>query len=108
MANYRDRKLLDLAHKVNVCQNCACYVAHGCEPAHANGIEHGKGQGIKSHDNLHAALCHDCHAWYDYGIGTSPCGCYDSLSNDKLDMWNRAHKKTFTLYFQNGWIGVTK
>lgn len=102
--NNRSRKLLDLAHTVNECQNCGRYCIDGCEPAHENGLEAGKGFGIKSQDNRHAALCHDCHAWYDQGGGRSPCG--DWPVDQKQFMWDRAHKRTFDLYWQRGLLKV--
>lgn len=95
--NNRSRKLLDLAHRVTECQNCGRFCPEGCEPAHENGIEAGKGFGIKSHDNRHAALCHDCHAAYDQGPATYA---------EKAEMWDRAHKRTFDLYWRNGWLRV--
>ncbi len=98
MANVRNRKLLDLAHKVAVCTACGRYMLHGCEPAHENGIRAGKGFGIKSHDNRHAAMCHDCHVSYDQGNTMSKA--------EKAEMWNEAHKETFTLYWANGWLSV--
>ncbi len=101
--NYRNRKLLDLAHNIARCTNCDAFCS-GCEPAHENGVEAGKGFGIKAHDNRHAALCHACHAWYDQGRGSDPTGCYDGTKPDKADMWNRAHKRTFDLYWGQGWL----
>ena len=104
----RDRALLDLAHGLHDCTNCGRYVVEGLEPAHENSIEAGKGFGIKGQDHRHAGLCHDCHAWLDQGKGVDPSGCYDGTKPDKCDMWNRAHKRTFDLYWQLGWIQVTR
>ncbi len=103
MANHRNRKLLDLAHRINDCTNCGRW-SEGCEPAHENGIEAGKGFGIKSHDHRHAALCHACHAWLDQGSGDDPSGDWCFL--DKAEMWNRAHKRTYDIYWGNGWLTV--
>lgn len=106
MSNNRSRKLLDLAHRVEECMNCGRY-SPGCEPAHENGIAAGKGQSIKSHDHRHAALCHECHAFYDVGCnGLDPSGLYGITGDDKAEMWNRAHKRTFDLYWANGWLKV--
>lgn len=102
--NNRSRRLLDLAHRVTECQNCGRFSPDGCEPAHENGIEAGKGFGIKSHDNRHAALCHDCHAWYDQGGKRDPSG--DWSVDQKQFMWDRAHKRTFDLYWSEGWLKV--
>jgi hypothetical protein len=103
MANFRSRKLLDLAHRVQECTNCDKWV-EGCEPAHENGIQAGKGFGIKGQDNRHAALCHDCHAWYDQGTGRDPSGLWSS--GQKEFMWTRAFKQTFDIYWRNGWLKV--
>lgn len=104
--NVRNRRLLDLAHRVTSCMNCGRYT-EGCEPAHANGIEAGKGQSIKGQDNRHAALCHDCHAFYDSGgTGRDPSGRYHACRADKLEMWTRAHMATFDHYWSQGWIRV--
>lgn len=100
---YRNRKLLDLAHRVHECQVqipgvCEGYSAHGCEPAHSNQQRHGKGMGLKAADNFHAAACHSCHAELDQG---------KSLSKDlRREIFNEAHERTMALYIQNGWLVV--
>lgn len=112
MSNNRKRSLLDLAHEVEECTNCGAWTGRlsegnrGCDPAHENGIEAGKGQSIKSQDNRHAALCAACHKWYDSGRGIDPSSVYDGIYEDKEAMFNRAHKRTFDLYWANGWIKV--
>lgn len=103
--NHRNRALLDLAHRVTECMNCGRYT-EGCEPAHENGIEAGKGFGIKGHDHRHAALCHACHAWYDQGGGLSPCREYSATWQGKKEMWLRAHRKTFDYYWSQRWLKV--
>jgi len=97
MANYRNRKLLDLAHLVPRCMNCNRSTPGGCEPAHANGARYGKGMSIKSHDVFAASLCHDCHAWLDQGPAPRA---------EKLEMWQEAFERTILYYFQQEWIGV--
>jgi hypothetical protein len=105
--NNRSRKLLDLAHKVGQCQNCGCWCGEGCEPAHENGINAGKGFGIKGQDNRHAALCHRCHAWYDSGGNEKdPSGRFEPTREGKAEMWNAAHKKTFDIYWKESWLKV--
>jgi len=99
---HRDRRLLDLAHKVTTCQNCDRHVESGCEPAHSNWMEHGKGKSRKASDFAHAALCHDCHSWLDQGWSDSPCGMY--APEYKREMWTRAHFRTFSHYWREGWI----
>jgi hypothetical protein len=104
---FRSRALLNLAHRVNECTNCGRYVPEGMEPAHENGIEAGKGFGNKAHDARHAALCHDCHAFYDQGgTGRDPSGLYTATKADKAEMWLRAHRKTFDLYWERQWLKV--
>jgi hypothetical protein len=104
MSNNRSRALLNLAHRIQECTNCGQWSEHGCEPAHENGIEAGKGFGIKAHDNRHAAICHKCHAWYDQGSGRSPCGQW--AANQKHYMFDRAHKRTFDHYWREKWLKV--
>ncbi len=104
--NTRSRRLLDLAHQVRMCMNCDRFT-EGCEPAHQNGVTAGKGFGIKSHDNRHAALCHDCHAWYDQGGKRSPCGLWSADRAQKDAMWMRAHLRTMDHYWSQGWLKVT-
>lgn len=101
--HYRSRKFLDLAHRVHVCQNCGKWVGtegmdDGCEPAHANWQEYGKGGAMKAHDNFHAAICHDCHVELDQGSGWT--------REEKKHVWLMAHLKTMLLYFLKGWLVV--
>jgi hypothetical protein len=107
--NNRNRSLLDLAHHVNECQNCGRWSEHGCDPAHANGQIAEKGVAIKGNDDMHAALCHPCHAWLDQGgKGKDPSGRYVVSAEDKWDLWMRAHFKTMRLYWANGWLKVNR
>jgi hypothetical protein len=69
---------------VHDCQHCGAYVEAGCEPAHANGAEWGKGMSMKAGDGFHAALCHSCHAELDQGRAARV---------DKRAMWTAAHFK---------------
>jgi hypothetical protein len=105
--NNRSRKLLDLAHRITDCTNCGRFSPEGCEPAHQNGIDAGKGQSIKGQDNRHAALCHECHAWLDSG-GTKPdpSGCFHPVRADKFEMWVKAHLRTFDYYWRQQWLSV--
>lgn len=103
MSNYRDRKLLDLAHQVNECQlrlpGCQGYT-EGCEPAHSNQLRHGKGMGIKAHDHYHVSACHNCHMMYDGQIKHT----IDRCEMDQY--WQEGWERTMDLYFRNGWLGV--
>lgn len=103
---YENRKLLDLAHKVDRCQNCGSYPDSGCEPAHEEGLAAGKAMSTKSHDYRHAALCHACHVWYDsIRHGRDPSG--DWSAAQRAFMFDRARERTFDIYWRNGWLKVT-
>lgn len=102
MANYRNRKLLDLAHQVHICQfklfGCKGYTSEGCEPAHSNQSAHGKGMGIKADDDQHVASCHHCHLVYDgHTHLVIP-------REDAVELFNAARARTFALYERNGWL----
>jgi len=92
--NYRNRKLLDLAHRMDDCQVgipgvCTGYSPGGCEPAHSNQMEDG-------HDALHAACCHACHVEIDQG---------KSLDRELKQFYlDRGIKRTLTEYFKRGWV----
>lgn len=94
----RDRKLLDLAHKLNDCTRCGKYVPEGLEPAHSNQSIHGKGAGRKAHDHWHAALCHECHAELDQGSTMT--------REEKAWEWAIAHIATWNEYMRRGWLKV--
>ncbi len=99
MSNYRNRKLLDLAHQTSLCQfqlpGCSGVSLDGCIPIHADGIRYGKGIGIKSHDYYHVAGCNHCHR------------AYESLPKaEKQEVFDPANMRTIALYFREGWIGV--
>jgi hypothetical protein len=106
---YRSRALLNLAHAVHECQNCDRYVETGCEPAHANGAEWGKGMSRKADDWAHAALCNPCHSWLDQLRGAGdrdPTGMYAGNRHDRHDMWTRAHFRTMSHYWRNNWLRI--
>ena len=66
--NYRNAKILALAHEVPHC----CYCRESNEgqvvACHSNHIKHGKGTGVKAHD-LPAYLCTHCHDIVDGRLG---------------------------------------
>jgi len=101
MANYRNRKLLDLAHDVHLCQfqlpGCPGVSVDGCMPIHADGIRYGKGMGCKSHDYYHVAGCNHCHRAYE-----------KMLKIEKQEAFDPANMRTLALYFDNGWLEVLK
>lgn len=99
---YRNRKLLNLAHRVNNCQflltGCKGYEVEGCEPAHSNQSMHGKGCGIKASDDQHVASCSNCHRLYD---GQT----FKVLPRAEANhLFDAARARTFALYEKNGWL----
>jgi hypothetical protein len=93
---YRNRKLLDLARELP-CQHCG--VSDGTVvAAHSNQLRDGKGRGIKAHDYRIASLCFRCHAELDQGATMS--------KQERVEMWEEAHRKTIGLFFELGLIAV--
>ncbi|MFA6039874.1 MAG: hypothetical protein WC733_00040 [Methylophilus sp.] len=98
--NYRNRRLLNLAHRVTECQFqiegvCQGHSAHGCEPAHSNHSVHGHAMGQKSGDDFHIASCRKCHLYYDA----------HKLPEDKeLELFNAARERTFAYYRKFKWL----
>jgi hypothetical protein len=93
---YRSRKLLDAARELP-CQHCG--VSDGTVvAAHSNQLRDGKGRGLKAHDYRIASLCFTCHAELDQGSKMS--------KQERVEMWEEAHRKTIGLFFDNGVIVV--
>lgn len=97
--NYRNRKLLDLAHEVTQCmfqlEVCQGVSPSGCEHAHSNSSKSGKGFGMKSADDQHVASCPACHRFYDA----------NKLPRDKaVEIFNNARTRTFLYYEKMGWL----
>jgi hypothetical protein len=102
-----NRRLLDLARRVDNCVNCHRYVPGGCSPAHSNLQRDGRGEGYKSHDHHHGALCPECHDWYDRGTkGPDPTGLWQPTKAEKAQFIGVMKDRTMDLYFANGWIVV--
>jgi hypothetical protein len=94
---YRNRALLNLAHRLNRCPLCGHHSMHGLEPAHSDQQKHGKGMGHKAADQFHAAICHECHAELP------------KLSREARNLaWQQAFEATLTAYWENGWLSVNK
>lgn len=97
---YRNRKLLDLAHRLNLCQFqipgvCIGYSLPGCEPAHSNESAHGKGVGIKAADDKHIASCMPCHRHYDANMIPKEI---------RRKVVDQAIARTFAEYKKNDWL----
>lgn len=105
---FRSRRLLDLAHKIETCQNCGAQRSEGSEPAHSNLPEHGKAIGLKSHDCFFAALCSACHRWLDNqgGAGKDPTERFEATREGKRDMFLRAMHATWLLLWRTGLVKV--
>ena len=93
---YRNRKLLDAARELP-CQHCGA--SDGTVvAAHSNQLRDGKGRGLKAHDYRIASLCFTCHAELDQGSKMS--------KQERVEMWEEAHRKTIGLFFDNGVIAL--
>lgn len=66
---------------LEVCRGECCYLRVGgvclgesgretVVPCHSNQLQHGKGMGIKAHDEFTVPGCFACHAWIDQGSAT--------------------------------------
>ena len=95
---YRNKKLLETARLIP-CQHCG--TDNGTVvAAHSNQLRDGKGKGIKAHDYRIAALCFTCHSDLDQGSRMS--------KQERVEMWEEAHRKTIGLLFERGLIGLTE
>jgi hypothetical protein len=94
---YRNPKLLRSLQS-SPCQNCG--VEDGTiVAAHSNQLRDGKGRGLKAHDYRIAALCYTCHADLDQGSKMS--------KQERINMWEEAHRKTVGWLFENNVIGTS-
>ena len=102
---YRNRKFLDLAHKMNECMLClpgVCegYSPEGLEPAHSNMMIHGKATGQKSHDCFFVASCRSCHHELDHG---------NSLDREGKQLhWYQGYSRTMLYLFENNLINIKR
>ena len=94
--NYRNTKLLEVVRD-SPCQLCGAQDGT-VVAAHSNQLRDGKGRSIKAHDYRIAALCYRCHAELDQGSKMS--------KEDRVDIWEMAHRKTIGWLFDNEHITV--
>jgi hypothetical protein len=66
--------------------------------AHSNQMRDGKGRGLKADDYRIAALCYKCHTELDQGKNMS--------REERLNMWEDAHRATIGWLFENEKIKV--
>jgi len=92
---YRNRKLLDACHELP-CQHCG--ISDGTVvAAHSNQLRDGKGRGLKAHDYRVASLCYKCHMELDQGK--------DLSKQERVELWDEAHRKTIGQLFEQNLIG---
>ncbi len=94
--NYRNKPLLEVVREAP-CQLCGAQDGT-VVAAHSNQQRDGKGTGIKAHDYRIAALCYGCHMQLDQGSKMS--------KEDRVDIWEMAHRKTVGWLFENDRLKV--
>lgn len=94
--NYRNKPLLEVVRDAP-CQLCGAHDGT-VVAAHSNQQRDGKGTGIKAHDYRIAALCYGCHMQLDQGSKMS--------KEDRVDIWEMAHRKTVGWLFENDRLKV--
>jgi len=93
---YRNKDLLEIVRQ-SPCQ--ACGRADGTVvAAHSNQLRDGKGRGLKAHDYRIAAMCFSCHSNLDQGNTMS--------KEERVEMWEEAHRKTIGWLFENDRLKV--
>ena len=95
---YRNQKLLEAVRK-SLCQHCGVNDGTVCA-AHSNQLRDGKGRGLKAHDFRIAALCFKCHSALDQGR--------DMSREERVNMWEEAHRATVGWLFENDIIGIKR
>jgi hypothetical protein len=94
---YRNKDLLEMVRQ-SPCQACGredgTVVA-----AHSNQLRDGKGRGLKAHDYRIAAMCFVCHSNLDQGNTMS--------KEERVEMWEEAHRKTIGWLFEKDHLKVT-
>jgi len=95
--NYRNKKLIEVCRELPC---CVCGAIDGTVvAAHSNQLRDGKGKGIKAHDYRVASLCFRCHTELDQGSKLT--------REERLQMWEEAHRKTMGLLWEQDWIKVS-
>lgn len=95
---YRNKGLLEAVRDFP-CAHCG--IQDGTVvAAHSNQLRDGKGKGIKAHDFRIAALCFKCHHELDQGSTLS--------KQERLNMWEEAHRKTVGNLFLSDLIALKR
>jgi hypothetical protein len=93
---WRNKRLLEIVRE-SPCQHCG--VQDGTVvAAHSNQLRDGKGKAIKAHDYRIAALCYRCHTELDQGKNLS--------KQERIEMWEQAHRNTIAWLFESEKISV--
>lgn len=95
---YRNPKLTRIVAQLP-CQHCGIK-NNTVVAAHSNQLRDGKGRSIKADDFRVAALCYKCHSELDQGAKLN--------KQERVDMWEEAHRKTIGLLFKEGWLEVNE
>jgi hypothetical protein len=93
---YRNKDLLEIVRQ-SPCQACG-RVDGTVVAAHSNQLRDGKGRGLKAHDYRIAAMCFSCHSNLDQGNTMS--------KEERVEMWDEAHRKTIGWLFENDRLKV--
>jgi hypothetical protein len=88
---YRNKALLELVRQ-SPCQTCGTEDGTICA-AHSNQLRDGKGRGLKASDAMIAALCYRCHMNLDQGK--------DLSKQERVEIWEEAHRKTMQWLIEN-------
>lgn len=99
MKNYRNRRLLDLAHEMPCCADFHHQCSGPSVPAHSNESRFGRGMSYKSGDHFFASLCPTAHDFVD-----GRRGGWDKET--KHAEWLRAYIKTQNWLWQEGKVKV--
>jgi hypothetical protein len=95
---YRNQKLLEAIRQAP-CMCCGAEDGTVCA-AHSNQMRDGKGRSLKADDYRIAALCFTCHSELDQGAKMS--------RQERLDMWEAAHRASIGWLFDTGVIGLLR
>ncbi len=95
---YRNAKILALAREAP-CQHCGANDGT-IVACHSDQLRDAKGTGIKSHDFRVAYMCVRCH--HEQGNGNK------LNRQQKIEMWEEAHRKTIGWLFMNDHLVVSK
>lgn len=96
---YRNAALLRLARLAPHCM-CGCGAPNRGDvvAAHSNQLRDGKGRSLKAHDYRVAFLGDRCHRELDQGTRMS--------REERVRMWEEAHRATIGWLFENGHLQV--